>query len=228
MIWIKHFELDLTNGFPESARRLETRLLVRNSEGVYGVSYRWGDSRTNATLVSADGLDEEFEINDGGVKRKQIWHYPSRAECLSCHAPIAGHALGFNTQQLNRSSDFGGTSENQIRALNDAGYFQTNLSGLHTLPVLAQATNGAASLDYRVHSYLAANCSQCHQPGGIGRGQFDARITTPLSAAGIIDGALFNELGNEAMFTATNSVAKVEDAMTNAPGKFYRARILEP
>jgi len=43
-----------------------------------------GDSLTNATLVPADGLDEELEIDEGGVKRKQIWHYPSRAECLTC------------------------------------------------------------------------------------------------------------------------------------------------
>ena len=195
-VWIKHFELELTNGVPESTRRLETRFLVRNSEGVYGVTYRWGDSLTNAALVSADGLDEEFEIAEGGVKRTQTWHYPSRVECLTCHTPLAGLTLGFNTQQLNRDSDYGGVLENQIRALNDAGYFQTPLSGLHTLPALAHATNDASSLDYRVHSYLAANCAQCHQPGGIGRGSFDARITTPLSEAGIIDGSLLNDLGD--------------------------------
>src|SRR5439155_9139346 len=109
---------------------------------------------------------------------------------------LDGQALGFNTPQLNRDSDYGGVSENQIRALNDAGYFQPPLSGVRTLPALAHATNGAVSLDYRVHSYLAANCAQCHQPGGIGRGSFDARITTPLSAAGIIDGSLLNDLGD--------------------------------
>jgi len=68
---------------------------------------------------------------------------------------------GIHTQQLNRNSDYDGASENQIRALNDAGYFQPPLSSLHTLIALAPATNGALSLDYRVHSYLAANCAQC-------------------------------------------------------------------
>jgi len=87
-------------------------------------------------------------------------------------------------------------SENQIRALNDAGYFQPPLSSLHTLIALAPATNGALSLDYRVHSYLPRTARQCHQPGGTGRGAFDARITTPLSAAGIIDGSLLNDLGD--------------------------------
>jgi glucose/arabinose dehydrogenase len=40
-VWIQHFDLQLTNGIPASARRLETRLLVRTPTGVYGVSYRW-------------------------------------------------------------------------------------------------------------------------------------------------------------------------------------------
>ncbi|HVV71272.1 MAG TPA: hypothetical protein VHI52_07215, partial [Verrucomicrobiae bacterium] len=32
-IWIKHFDLEMTNGVPSSARRLETRFLVRTSTG---------------------------------------------------------------------------------------------------------------------------------------------------------------------------------------------------
>src|SRR5205807_865855 len=47
-VWIKHFELELTNGVAASRRRLETRLLVKNTNGVYGVSYRWGTALTNA------------------------------------------------------------------------------------------------------------------------------------------------------------------------------------
>ena len=54
-IWIKNFELQLTNGVPESTRRLETRFIVRNADGVYGVTYRW-DSMTNATLVPEENV----------------------------------------------------------------------------------------------------------------------------------------------------------------------------
>src|SRR6185436_16978097 len=70
-IWIKHFELELTNGVPESRRRLETRFIVRTTNDVYGITYRWDDAQTNATLVPEDGLDETFVINDGGVARTQ-------------------------------------------------------------------------------------------------------------------------------------------------------------
>jgi hypothetical protein len=75
--------------------------------------------------------------------------------------------------------------------LNQAGYFSSNVTGIETLRALAGATNTAWSLEYRVRSYLAANCVQCHQPGPNSHGTFwDARITNPTAAAGIIHGPL--------------------------------------
>jgi hypothetical protein len=50
-VWVKHFDMPLTNGLPESSRRLETRVLMKTSNGVYGLTYRWGRSLTNAYLV---------------------------------------------------------------------------------------------------------------------------------------------------------------------------------
>jgi hypothetical protein len=63
---------------------------------------------------------------------------------------------------------------------------------------LAAATNVAASLEQRVRSYLAANCLSCHQPGGLPEqvAGWDARITTPLTAAGLVNDALINDLGD--------------------------------
>src|SRR5207248_1623850 len=102
-VWIKHFDLEMVTGDPSSARRVETRLLVRNATGVYGVTYEWNDAQNNATLVPTEGKDRVFNINDGGVTRQQTWHFPGRNECTSCHTPVAGYALGFNAAQLNRS-----------------------------------------------------------------------------------------------------------------------------
>jgi hypothetical protein len=94
-VWIKHFELELVKGEPSSSRRVETRFLVRNGEGVYGATYRWNDSQDNATLVPEEGADQSFTIDDHGTVRQQTWHFPSRNECLTCHTPVAGFALGF-------------------------------------------------------------------------------------------------------------------------------------
>ena len=198
MVWIKHFELELTNGVPESRKRLETRFIVKNTDGVYGITYRWGDSTTNATLVPEEGMDEPFVIDEGGgILRTQIWHYPSRIECLRCHTGGGGLALGFNTAQLNREHDYGGDATNQIAALSDAGYFTGTVTNLRTLPFLTPANNTSVSLEYRVRSYFAANCSQCHQgPGTVQAALWDARLGTPTAQAGIINGPLVSDGGD--------------------------------
>ena len=189
-IWVKHFDLELTNGVPGSRRRLETRFIVKTTNDLYGVTYRWDETQKNATLVPEVGLDETFVIHDGGMTRTQVWHYPGRAECLTCHTAEGGGALGFNTPQLNRDFDSGDGAENQILALNRAGYFSNAVTGLQTLRALVPATDRTASAEARVRSYLAAKCSQCHQPGGPTPAAFDARITTPTSLAGLINGHL--------------------------------------
>jgi mono/diheme cytochrome c family protein len=144
-------------------------------------------------------LDESIPVIDpSGVIRTQTWHYPSRAECVACHTPAAGYALGFNAAQLNRDVSSRGALTNQLGVLSQAGYFQPQVRYPAGLPALVASNNEIISREYRVRSYLAANCSQCHQPGGPARGQWDARLGTPLRSAGIIDGALFDLEGDSA------------------------------
>src|SRR5262249_8694246 len=118
-LWIKQFDLELVQGDPNSRRKIETRFLVKNATGMYGVTYRWNEAQTDATLVPDQGMEESFEMQDSqGVRRSQVWHYPGRNECLGCHTAVGGYALGFNTAQLNRLIDYGdGKAENQISAL---------------------------------------------------------------------------------------------------------------
>lgn len=198
-IWIKHFDLLLTNGDPTSVRRIETRLLVRNNSGSsgYGVTYRWGNSFNDAVLVPAQGLDEEILINDSGLIRTQVWRYPSRQECLACHGSSAGFALGFNTAQLNRDSTYSpGDTTNQLARLAAVGYFNSGIPSYHLLPAHPALTNTAVSIEHRARTYLQVNCANCHFPGGPVPAAFDASLTRPLAEAGIINGSLANNLGN--------------------------------
>ena len=55
MIWVKHFDLETTRGNPATSQRIETRVLVKNSAGSYGVSYRWNVAQTEATLAADAG-----------------------------------------------------------------------------------------------------------------------------------------------------------------------------
>ena len=194
-VWIKHFELEVQPGV---RRRLETRFLVKTASDVYGITYKWRADNSDADLVAESGADEAIPVtNASNVTTQQTWHYPARSECRTCHTPVAGFALSFNTRQLNRTHTYGAQTPNQIGAFSDAGYFTATVAGVNTLPAFAAATDASKSLEYRVRSYLAVNCVQCHQPGGAALGNWDARPTVATDAANIINGVL-NDQGGDA------------------------------
>ncbi len=197
MMWVKHFDMEMTRGDKSTRRRLETRFIVKSANGLYGITYKWRADGSDADLVPEGGMDEPLTIKDGNTTKTQIWHYPSQSECLTCHTDVAGGALGFNTWQLNGN---GAGKENQIAMLQHAGYFapDAKVPDPKTLGAYAKADDTSAPLEWRVRSYLGANCVQCHQPGGIVQGLWDARPTTPTADAGLINGALVSDKGDKA------------------------------
>ncbi len=194
MVWIKHFDIETTRGNASTRRKLETRFLVKTATDVYGLSYRWRVDQTDADLVGEEGLSEVIPSSSPA----QTWRYPSRTECKVCHTPVAGFALSFNTRQFNRLNSYGGLEQNQVAALSGAGYFAAPVANVNTLPALANPADTTASLEARVRSYLAANCVQCHQPGGAATGNWDARPQVPTDSAALINGALVNNAGDAA------------------------------
>jgi uncharacterized repeat protein (TIGR03806 family) len=205
-VWIKHFELELTRGDPRTARRIETRFIVRSPNGIQRFTYRWNENQTDAVLVPSEGATQVFNVVENGVSRPQTWRFPSHMECVECHTQVGGLALSFNTRQLNREHRFPGGTANYIVALADAGYLSnvppleaTDARGrLPQLPALARSDDPMASLETRARSYLDVNCSYCHQPGGPGVARFDARLSTPLALAGLVNGPLLNQAGDPA------------------------------
>ena len=78
------------------------------------------------------------------------------------------------------------------------GYFTvaTQPPPARSLRALAAAGDTTTSVEFRVRSYLQANCAQCHDGSGVAA--WDARLRTPLGEAGMIDGALNDNGGNPA------------------------------
>lgn len=196
-VWVKHFSLELTNGIPSSARRLETRFLVRNGNGVHGITYRW-NSATNAALVSEEGEEELIARRVDGRVVTQVWRYPGRAECLTCHTPRAGYSLSFNTPQLLREEDYLEGRTNQVLALAAAGYFANTPPPIRSLPALVPPSDEESSVESRARSWLAVNCSSCHRTGGTGGGFLDLRLEIPTSETGILLGPLSDQRGDPA------------------------------
>jgi len=187
-VWAKHFDLELERGNPDTARRIETRFLVHSADGVYGVSYIWNEAQTEAYLAPDSGQNIDFTVTDDGIERIQTWRVPSRTECLTCHNEPAGHALSFNTRQLNRDGTLEGGSGNFIALLRDYGYLDGLDEAPANLPRHPRPDETNYSLESRVRAYLAVNCAYCHQSGGTAPVSWDGSPELTLSETSMVNG----------------------------------------
>ncbi|MEY4243226.1 MAG: hypothetical protein RLZZ245_811, partial [Verrucomicrobiota bacterium] len=189
-IWVKHFDMETERGNPAAPKkRVETRLLVKNDGGIYGVSYRWNEAGTDATLVGDGGEDFPIDITVNGAPYSQRWSIPSRSQCITCHSPQAGHALSFNTRQLNLVNTIHGSTGNQIDLLKDHGYFSNTPESSNLLPRHLRPGETEFALEARVRSYLDVNCAYCHAgTDGTAPSAWDGRHSLTLKDTGMVNG----------------------------------------
>jgi uncharacterized repeat protein (TIGR03806 family) len=158
----------LVKTFSVAGKRVETRLFMRHDDGLWaGYTYEWNDAQTDATLLPA-------------AKTKpvgnQTWTYPSRSQCIQCHTPAAGGALGPETANMNRDAVYPSTNRisPQLATLEHIGMFSTPLA--QNPPKMADPASTSEPLEARARSYLHSNCSHCHRPNGGGQGTMDLRL----------------------------------------------------
>lgn len=174
---IKHFDIDEVGR--DALRRLETRFLVRQPTGWQGYTYRWDEAQQDAVLLEAS-RDEPIETARGA----QVWHYPARTGCDSCHTEAGGHVLGFRAQQLHRGMTYGEVQYPQLQALQEAGLITGELAAVQALPRL---NDEAVPLADRARALLDVNCAMCHQPDGPGNATIDLRLSTAFTDQRLCD-----------------------------------------
>jgi hypothetical protein len=216
-VFVKHFELPINDTNSAVTKRLETRFLTLGTNGYwFGYTYKWRADYSDADLLPG-ALNETNVVTTATGTRQQVWSYPDRNQCLSCHNGNAGSVLGPRTCQMNADNYYpsSGQTDNQLRALNHIGLFNTNLveASIPTLPKTAYISDTNATLEVRVRSYLQGNCAHCHQPNGA-HAFFDARFSTPLEQQNIVGGPVGDPMGipgaNPLCIFATHLSAKVK------------------
>jgi hypothetical protein len=211
-VFVKQFDL-IVNEATGQLKRQETRLLVRDANGgVYGVTYKWRPDHSDADLLPG-GLEEDVVITGAnGATRIQRYSYPSRAECLFCHNKQANYVLGAKTHQLNGDLTYPATgrSDNQLRTLNHLGLLHPpqNEASFATYLRSVAVTDPKATVQHRVRSWIDANCSHCHRPGGFGPG-YDGRLYTPLEQQNLVDTYVrFRDLAGSELYQRDNALGE--------------------
>lgn len=188
---VQHYLLDGSYG-TKAPRPFETHVFwMTGAQTARAAAYRWNDRRDEAMLV-----EDPMLAPLPGRKARQ-WFSPGVEKHLDLDTLIIGFLLPINTQQLNREikDPESGKRVNQLAHWNAKGWFDPpfTTSDIENLPRLVPLSDQHASLEDRVRSYLDVNCAKCHHPGGLSRGDFDARITTPLARQNLINGKVLTE-----------------------------------
>ena len=182
---VKQFALQFDAADPGSVRPIETRFMLRRSEGWEFYSYRWNESATDAELVSKEA-SADFELVSAGATHVQRYQFPGPETCPICHAVAPGRVLGVRTEQLNHLLAYAGEPEplNQLELLAGQGLLDRPQGQLPSLP---DPADPALPIEQRARSYLHANCAHCHQPGGWSSPDLtmDLRYELPLAEANI-------------------------------------------
>ncbi|MEO8350264.1 MAG: hypothetical protein ABI680_00950 [Chthoniobacteraceae bacterium] len=138
-------------------------------------AYRWNPEAQDAALI------EDGSIVPLPENQSRRWFSPGPETQVNLDATVIGFLLPVSPRQIRRGDQI---ADWKRRGWLDAAIESTELSQLASLD------NEDAPLELRVRSFLDVNCASCHRPGGPSRGNFDARLMTPLSKQGLIDGAL--------------------------------------
>ena len=170
-VLVKNFSLPIRSGGSSGNRLIETRFLVKRSSGFRGYTYRWNDAGSEAQLLGGASTRDVTLATDAGDEAYS-YYFPGSGDCIRCHAPGTGGALGFDAGHLN----FG--AENQLTKLAASHVLDAStLPGdLHTLPSYPSSDDASATLDARARSYLHTQCAECHNKAfGTAQGNFDLR-----------------------------------------------------
>lgn len=151
-------------------RRIETRIMVKQDDHWVGYTYMWNDEQTDAELVGKEGLDRRYG--------DQVWHFPSRNECMFCHSRAAGFVLGLTTPQMNKGD--------QLARLAKAGVFK-KAPTKSNYPAYPNPFDKTADLTTRVKTYFEVNCAMCHVSDGGGNSLMELGFKTPLEKARIVN-----------------------------------------
>lgn len=182
---VKHFSLPQLGGPP---KKVETRVFLNTAAGWRGFTYRWNVEGTDAFRISEDQMATHATVDPyTGQWVDVVWEYPGPSSCNQCHTPAAGYTLGLRTGQLNREHVFPLATDNQLRTYEHVGLFEASSLPGGEFDAGAQVAwpepgDFTASVDQRARAYLAANCANCHLPGGATGLDIDLSYDAPIWA----------------------------------------------
>jgi len=147
---------------------IETRLLVRKSDGWDAFPYVWNDEQTEAFLRIAGASKPVSLLAQGSTETTDFTYFvPNENQCAACHTTVHPdgdmHPLGALFSQLNvGASEIDSGIASPLEQMVQNGW----LSDEQVFPHSESWQDPSASLEDRALAYLNMQCGHCHNPEG--------------------------------------------------------------
>ncbi len=168
-VLVKTFSYPLDGANPAAGERLiETRLLIRQTDGWKALPYIWNEEGTDARLAVAGGRIPLTWKQADGTERSTNYLVPNMNQCKECHAnkDVIG-PIGPKSRHLNKTYPYDTGVANQLSHWSEVGYLHgapADPAQTLALPAAFDPTSG--TLDHRARAWLDINCAHCHNPNG--------------------------------------------------------------
>lgn len=173
-VLIKTFYYD--NVQPTNTTKIiETRLLIRKSDGWHLYDYIWNAEQTEALLDNnGNGYFVPITWIENGSTKSTTYKIPSQTECVTCHKININHTangeketpIGPKPQNLNTLYNYGTSTKNQLEKWKLMGYINNTLPPVTSIYSTVDWRDTSKPLALRARSYLDINCAHCHREGG--------------------------------------------------------------
>lgn len=144
----------------DGERYVETRLLIRKTDGWSAFPYIWNAEQTEATLAPVGGRQQIRTIAPDGEVLTIDYAIPNRNQCKLCHSKDDELTpIGPAARHLNHAGPHG---VNQIEDWTARGILAGAPQDAPTTP----DAFGDGPLELRARAWLDINCAHCHRAGG--------------------------------------------------------------
>ncbi len=154
-----------------TTRIIETRVMIRKSDGWIFAEYVWNDEQTEA-LYDMNGSFTPISWKDENeVIKSTDYRIPSEAECIVCHksSQLIDNAvvttnipIGIKPQSMNFNYEYADGAKNQLTKWIEEGYLEGGFALPSESNTVVDYKDMTKSLDVRARSYVDINCAHCH------------------------------------------------------------------
>ena len=126
---------------------IETRLLIKKSDGWAIADYIWNEGQNEAILdTSGDGGFVPLQFIENGVTKDVNYRIPANSECFTCHkANFEIAPIGMKPQSLNSNYGYADGAQNQLTKWVEQGYLESNVPNSNDITTVVDWTDTSES-----------------------------------------------------------------------------------